>query len=186
MVLQRNKYIMKLAIIILSLLMYGTRSCYRSQNNYNYKVWGYKPVYSNDAQLKMVSYDTPHAVKKAGKIYVYGNYILQNEIGEGIHVIDNSNPATAKRIGFIKMIGSNEISVRNNILYTNSYRDIVAINISSLTQPIEISRTTNAFNVGGFLPEPPENGYYECVDLSKGVVTGWVKDSINQYSCYKY
>lgn len=179
----KETYMMKIAIIILTVLMYSTKSCY-TDNTYNAKVLGYKPLYSTDANLKLITYDTPHIVKNAGKIYVYGSYILQCEVGEGIHVINNANPANAKRIGFIKIIGANEISVRNNILYTNSYRDIVTIDINNITQPTEIGRTANAFNVSGYLPEPPERGYYECVDLTKGVVTGWVIDSVYYY-CYK-
>ena len=33
-------------------------------------------------------------------------------------------------------------------------------------------------------PTQPEKGYYECVELSKGIVIGWSKDSV-MYGCYK-
>jgi hypothetical protein len=165
--------------------MMGGRQCGKPGIDYNTKVFGYKPIYSNDASLKQVVADTAHPVKKAGKIYAYQNYLLQCEEGEGIHVIDNSNPAMAKRTSFIKVLGCNEISIKDNFLYTNSYRDLVTINISNINQPVETQRIANAFNAGsGYLPEPPEKGYYECVSLSKGMVVGWIKDSI-LFGCYK-
>lgn len=174
---------MKIGFIIIALLMYG-RSCTTSRveppsNSYNYKVFGYKPVYSLDSNLKKVAIDTPHIVKSAGKIYVYQKYILQCEVGEGIHIIDNSVPSAAKRIHFIKVLGANEISIKDNFLYTNSFKDLVVINITNILQPKEVKRIAKAFSVRGYLPVPPVKTYYECVDLSKGVVVGWVKDSIN-------
>ena len=176
---------MKLLIISLTIAMFGSRQCSNQGSRYNDKVLGQKPIYSNDASLKQIVADTARNVKNAGKIYAYQNYLLQCEVGEGIHIIDNTNAATAKRIAFIKVIGCNEISIKNNFLYTNSYKDLVTINISNINQPVETQRIANAFNVNGYLPEPPEKGYYECVNLSKGVVIGWSKDSISTYSCYK-
>jgi hypothetical protein len=172
---------MKIGIIIIALLMYG-RSCTTNRETspyYSYKVLGYKPVYSLDTNLKKVVIDTPHIVKNAGKIYVYQKYILQCEVGEGIHIIDNSVPSAAKRIHFIKVLGANEISIKDNFLYTNSFKDLVVINVSNILQPKEVKRIPNAFLVKGYLPVPPVKTLYECVDVSKGVVVGWVKDSIN-------
>jgi hypothetical protein len=63
---------------------------------------------------------------------------------------------------------------------------MVVINISNIQQPIETSRIKDAFLVKGFLPVPPENGYYECVDLKKGVVIGWEKDSVSYNGCYNF
>ena len=84
---------MKLGIIFLGMVMMGGKQCTKQPSNYNHKVLGYKPIYSNDASLKKVVSDTVRAGKNAGKIYAYQNYLLQCEVGEGIHVIDNSNPA---------------------------------------------------------------------------------------------
>lgn len=176
---------MKLAIFILSMAMVAGKNC-TNKGNENYKVMGYKPIYSNALSLKQVTIDTPHTVKKAGNIYAYQNYLLQCEVGEGIHIIDNSIPANAQRFAFIKVLGCNEISIKNNFLYTNSFNDMVVINISNIQQPNETSRIKDAFLVKGFLPVPPENGYYECVDLKKGVVIGWEKDSVSYNGCYNF
>ncbi len=148
------------------------------------KVWGNKPVYSQDTMLTKPKYEAARNVVSAGKIYAYNTYLMQCETGEGIHVIDNSNPATARRIGFIQLKGASEISIRNNFLYTNSYNDLVTVDLTNITLPVEVKRQKGVFQQHGFLPEPSEKGYYECVDIYKGIVIGWKKDSITAY-CYK-
>ena len=97
------------------------------------RVWGNKPVYDATANAKMISYSsTALPVSNPGNIYAKGNFLYQLEIGKGIHVIDNSIPAQASRIGFITVNGSSQISIKNNLLYTNSYDDLLVINIADL------------------------------------------------------
>jgi hypothetical protein len=184
---------MKIAKWLLLPLLLIMAGCWKfnvkpKPGNDNFKVMGYKPIYSTDPALKQIASDTPRPVKNAGKIYAWQNYLLQCEVGEGIHIIDKSVPANARRVSFIRVIGANDISIKDGFLYTNSYKDVVVINISNINQPTEVKRIPNAFNVSGYLPEPPiKRVAYECVDLSKGVVTGWVQDSVAYYqSCYNF
>ena len=44
-------------------------------------------------QQRLASEDATTPTKKAGKIYAYRNYVFQNELIEGIHIIDNADPA---------------------------------------------------------------------------------------------
>lgn len=174
--------------MFVTLLMSGKSCTFNDGTTLPYlqqKIFTYKPVYNLDLALKQISADTPHIVKKAGKIYAYKNYILQCEVGEDIHVIDNTNPSTASRVAFIKVLGANEISIKDNFLYTNSFKDLVVIDINNVLQQKETKRIANAFAVKGYLPAPPVKTSYECVDLTKGVVVGWVIDSVyaNCYNC---
>ena len=151
------------------------------------KVWGNKPVYGVDALTKKIVYlNIAQPVVTAGNIYVKGNYIFQVETGRGFHVIDNSNPATAKRIGFITMNGSSQISIKDNFLYTNSFDDLVVVDMTDITKPIEVKRIKGAFPEGRYtyyFAEPAESGYYECPRYDS-LVIGWRKDSIWS-ACYK-
>lgn len=151
------------------------------------KVWGNKPVYSTETEAKKVLYSsTPLPVINAGNIYVKGNYIFQLETGKGIHIIDNSVPANARRIGFLTMNGSSQISMKGNFLYTNSYDDLVVVDMSDLNNITEVKRVKGAFPEGRsyyYYVQPPDRGYYQCPRYDS-VVTRWVKDSINS-SCYK-
>jgi len=156
------------------------------------KVLGYKPVYSTDSSLLRVQTMGPQPVKSAGKIYVKDNLIFQSDIGYGIHVIDNTNPATASRIGFISLLGNSEMSVKGNYMYANSFSDLVVIDIGDWQNVTEVKRIYKAFSQGSavgfytFIPLPEHNVYYECPDYYyySGIQTGWVKDSVSTNSCY--
>ncbi len=154
------------------------------------KVFGYKPVYTTDSSILRITADTARAVKNAGKIYVIGNLILQNEIGAGVHVLDKTIPSQIKNIGFITIKGNTEISIKEGFLYANSFADLVVINITNWRQPAEVKRIKNAFAQGNnqpgfynFIPLPEHNVYWDCTSTRAGFQTGWVKDSIYD-NCY--
>jgi hypothetical protein len=133
---------------------------------------------------------TPQPVQHPGKIYVKGTLIFQNELGKGIHVIDNTDPATAKRIGYISLLGNTEMSIKENYLYANSFTDLVIIDVSDWRNPVEVKRIKKAFIQGMtasayyFIPLPEHGVRYECPNYFTGILTGWVKDSVYSYSCY--
>ncbi len=153
------------------------------------KRWAWKPIYSLDTSYRMISYTDARPVEHAGKIYVKDNLIYQCEVGSGIHITDDTNPASAKRIGFIKVPGCEEISIKGNILYTNNYYDLISIDLSSPTHPQITSRTKDAFFSGSGQPhtweQPADTGYYQCPNIySDSVIVKWVKDSVVAY-CIK-
>ena len=85
-----------------------------------------------------------------GKIYTRGNYLFINEIKEGIHVVDNSDPSNPKFISFINIPGNGDIAVRNNILYADSYSDLVSLDITDPANAKEVGRVQNVFQFGQF------------------------------------
>lgn len=154
------------------------------------KVWGQKPVYTADTSYRTIAYiPTALPVVNAGKIYVKDNLIYQCETGKGIHIIDNTNSANAKRIAFLSVKGSEEISIKGNLLYTNNYYDLVTIDISDPKKSRIVARNKNAFYTSSSQPhtweQPEAPGYYECPRFyNDSVISGWVQDSI-YFSCYK-
>jgi len=158
------------------------------------KVWGYKPVFTTDTTLLKVQSESPRPMKNPGKIYVRGNLIFQNDIGYGIHVIDNSIPSQARPIGFIRVNGSSEISIKDNNMYVNSFNSLVVLNVSDWQNVTVVKRIPNAFQQGlsavGFhyyyIPPPEHKVYYDCslMDYQLGKIqSGWVRDSVYNY-CY--
>lgn len=151
------------------------------------KVWGSKPVYAAVNTAKQISYSAQkQPVTQAGNIYAFGNYIFQVDVGRGIHVIDNTVPAQAERIGFITVNGCAQLSIKGSYLYTNSIADLVTLDISDPAHVHEVSRVAGAFPEFQYnypLVQPEETGYYTC-PIYDSVVVGWVKDSIYA-SCYK-
>ncbi|MBC7889430.1 MAG: hypothetical protein H7Z13_16250 [Ferruginibacter sp.] len=151
------------------------------------KVWGSKPVYAAENIAKQIIYTAQkQPLKKAGNIYAFGKFIFQIDVGRGIHVIDNADPAKADRIGFITVNGCEQISIRGAYLYANSFADLVTLDIANPANLREVSRIPNAFPQFRFnypFVQPEEKGYFTC-PRTDSVVIGWVKDSI--YSdCYK-
>ncbi|MCF2445152.1 hypothetical protein L0657_14385 [Dyadobacter sp. CY345] len=89
-----------------------------------------------------------------GKIYVKDNCLYINEIKEGIHVIDNSDPSNPKQLSFINIPGNGDIAIRGNILYADSYSDLVSIDVRDPGNAYEVGRRKNVFSYGQFNGEP--------------------------------
>jgi hypothetical protein len=168
-------------------------SCWKVRNNYvgepipQQIVWGSRPIYATETTAKLIAYiPKKQPLQQAGNIYAFRNYIFQIDVGRGIHIIDNSVPAKADRIGFITMNGCEQISIKGNYLYTNSYADLVTLDMADPMNLKVVSRIPGAFPEFAFnypLIQPVESGYYTC-PRTDSIVVGWVKDSINA-SCYK-
>lgn len=166
-------------------------SCWGYRSKPLKKVLGYKPIYSTDTNLLRVSFDSARPVKNAGKIYAIGNYVLQNDIGYGIHVFDRSALPDLKSVGFLTIRGNSEFSIKDGYLYANSFQNLLVINISDWKKPTQISKIKYAFEQGAqlsatlFIPPPEHKVYYDCsgLDYTDKIQTGWVKDSVFA-NCY--
>lgn len=128
----------------------------------------YQPVYSTSAQIKAaVALETPREMSQIGKIYFKDGYLFINEIGEGIHIIDNRVPANPKILSFLKIPGNYDLAIRGNTLYADSYVDLVAFDVSDLSAIKEVNRIERLFN------NYTTMGYLVGSDL--GVLTDWQK-----------
>lgn len=95
----------------------------------------FEPVYATSAEIRANIKSGPaHAIKTPGKLFIIGNYIFLNELNEGIHIINNSNPAAPVNEHFIAIPGNLDIAVKGNILYADLYTDLLALNISNPNQ----------------------------------------------------
>lgn len=130
------------------------------------------PVYMpfNEFRSSFAKGDTCE-ITTPGKIYFKDGYLFVNEYGKGIHVIDNSDPANPEKIAFYKILGNVDMAIRGNILYADSYIDLLAIDISDLENPREVGRLENIFPE--VVPEGDVWYAYAMVDRSKGVIIDW-------------
>lgn len=145
-------------------------------NIYSYKL--YKPVYMGYDELRNAVKSMPaQQLINTGKIYYKAPYLFLSETDKGIHVIDNSDPSSPVVVSFINVPGSVDIAVKDNILYTDSYTDLVALDISD---PLSVKEVTRIIDV--FPNRIYTNGW--VADPTKGVVTGWnVIDTSIEQSC---
>jgi len=152
------------ALIGLSLVF---QSCHdQCEDRYSYSY--YEPVYTPLSVIRSsIAVDEPRPITGVGKIYFKDGYLFVNEPGQGIHVIDNHDPQNPLRKHFITIPGNFDMAIRNNILYADSYIDLVALDISNPDQVVEVSRLENIFSQYNSM------GFY--VDTQKGLVTEWAE-----------
>ncbi len=144
------------------------------------------PVYmSYDDLRKAIKTTEATELVNPGKIYFKDGYIFINEEMKGIHIIDNRNPENPQNLRFIEIPGNIDIAVKNNILYADSYIDMIAIDISDISNPKEVKRVTDIFP---YMTPPPtdEKLRIGAIDKEKGVVIDWEIKKVRQEVDYYY
>src|SRR4030095_2039610 len=105
----------------------------------------FTPVFKTFNEVRAsIKSDNAEQISHPGKIYVLGNYIFMNEIGKGVHIIDNSNPASPVNKAFINIPGNEDIAVKGNTLYADCFTDLMVIDISD---PSNVSLKTYVPNM---------------------------------------
>ena len=149
-------------------------------------VEGYRPIYASDSDNE-VQLQGSRSIDNPGQIYVKGNLLLINEIGEGLHIIDNSDVSSPVNRGFLKVRGSENMALRDGILYINQFNSLLVIDVNNIQNFSVVATHESVLDNSPYeLPVPPASGYYfECVDPSKGQVIGWQLTTINSPRCYR-
>lgn len=157
-----------------------------------------RPIIQDAVSFKAeaVSVTEPVPIVSSGKIYAYGKYIFVNDVNQGFHVIDNQDPSNPENIAFIKLEGNNDISIKNNKIYADSYGDLVIFDISDINNISISSRIVNAiYNTDVWMvnTEFPQADFYEYgdIDYDRDIVIGWevnterrsVKEYESRYGC---
>ena len=145
-------------------------------------VEGYKPIY-RPATEAPGSFLAAREVVDPGKIYVINEYLLVVDRGLGVHVFDNTDSENPQAIGFLDIPGNNDVAVRNNILYADQGKNLIAIDINDLSQPKLATVIEDVFSMADQYP-PVSGFYYECPDPSKGVLIGWELAILEKPKCY--
>ncbi|MFQ3213748.1 MAG: hypothetical protein ACI9C9_001278 [Marivirga sp.] len=177
-----KKYGLLFGLIFSSLFL---SSCDDWNNVPNFDVQqieGYRPVYANDQEMQVTT-TAARPIQDAGKIYVIEEYLLVVEPLVGIHLFNNSDPKNPAAIGFLQIAGSNDVAIRDNILYADRGSDLLAIDIGNLNAIRVVSAIKNVFPFAQQYPQV-SGTYYECPDPAKGVVVAWEKVTLTQPKCY--
>ncbi|MBK6543734.1 MAG: hypothetical protein IPG12_00385 [Saprospiraceae bacterium] len=141
-----KRFILKTTGILFAFSLIFT-SCLKDDCSLKRTFYRYDPIYKSLSQirsgLKLVD---EKDLKVPGKIYIYGTLLLINEIKEGIHIFNNENPDNPIKLNFISIPGNVDLSVRNGILYADSYVDLLSININDPENPTLLCRTENVYS----------------------------------------
>lgn len=162
-------------------------SCRQFTEQRDVKGYGYVPIYAAKNSITNFNYGVARNTENAGKIYAYGNYIFQNEVAIGVHIIDNKNKQNPHKIGFLSIPYNYEIAIKDSFLYANSLTDLVVVDIRNPSNPTIVNKINGVFPAQQFSDKYPneQNVYFECVDTTKGVVVGWKKQKNITFNCYK-
>ncbi len=147
----------------------------------NITIAGYIPIYGTQASSAIRLLD-PQTLKNPGKIYLYGKYLLINEVNKGIHIYDNEDPTQPLPVGFAELIGNTNMAIRNDILYADYMGSLVALKTNDFANLVEQGRLHISNWMLGV--PPPSGNHFECVDASKGLVVGWKKQVLKNPDCY--
>ncbi len=139
---------MKKLLLCFSLLLF-LQSCWYTNDDDDYPGMrsGYEPITQsrNDFE-KSISILGERPVINSGKIYVKDDLIYLNELGEGFHIIDNSDPTQPNPVAFLKIPLATDLAIRNNILYVHHAVDLVAFSYSLNSNTLNIvHRERNVF-----------------------------------------
>ena len=172
---------------MLSLILVGTLSRCTDQVEATMRYTKVTPVYETTEALRQaVSVMPARAIEGTGKIYSHDGYLFLNQPGEGIHIIDNTDPRQPRPISFVNIPGNFDLAAQGNILYADSYIDLLALDISDPQQVTVVKRVENVF--------PRYNSYGFYPDEERGIVTSWIEEEVvevyegdlNNYNPYGY
>lgn len=106
------------------------------------------PVYlqMSDVRARQMVIEPGKELENPGKIYLYGDFLLINEPLKGIHIFDNTNPASPINLNFIPIEGNVDLAVNNNMLYADNYVDLLVFDISNIRSIQQVERVENVFN----------------------------------------
>lgn len=132
----KNCFMKKLSTLLVLFLAFvvvgGMQGCIKDTFKTTYTYTMFTPVYKTKTEVRQnIKSNTPRTLQYPGKLYMFGSYIFLNELDKGIHVIDNSNPASPVKLAFIDIPGNRDLAVKGNILYADLYTDLVTLDISN-------------------------------------------------------
>ncbi|GGG42743.1 hypothetical protein [Bizionia arctica] len=131
----------------------------------------YEPILITRAEFESSIELLPaRTIVNSGKIYVKDTFLFINEVQEGFHIINNTNPENPENIGFLKVIGSSDMSIKQNSIYIDNASDLIALKFTDLFDAIEITKRIPNIFPNPFRASPDFQQYYYEDDL---IIIGW-------------
>lgn len=120
-----------LLIALLSLTALTFQSCLKDKCKSSITYTRIDPVYKTleEVHNTTIGMEAPKPLKLPGQINYYDDRMFVVETGEGIHVIENSDPSNPVNTAFISVPGATDLAIKDGYLYTNSYVDLLVVNL---------------------------------------------------------
>jgi hypothetical protein len=126
----------------------------------------YEPQVLTWSELRTsIAAEEPQEILNTGKIWLYNDYLLVGQPGDGIHIINNTNPSSPVITAFLPIPGNTDMAVKDGFLYVDSYTDLVIIDITNTNAASEVGRLENVY-------QAPE-AWTAHATQSEGIITGY-------------
>ena len=168
---------------ILIILTVGLIGCIEEISSNSEPVEGYIPVYGPLTSSE-IKFSSVRSIKSPGKIYSYGNLLFVNEKNLGIHIINNEIPSQPIVVGFMEILGNNDIAIRDDIMYADHMGNLVAIKLNDFNSMEKIGELPLSNWLLGV--PPPRNSHFQCINSDRGIVVGWKKETAINWECYAF
>lgn len=124
----------------------------------------YTPVFMDRSEMEeAVKIEAAQPLRNPGKIYLYSQYILVNEKYKGIHIIDNSNPASPQNKAFLHIDGCIDMAMKNEVLYADNAVDLIALKTSDNFTSVQVTE-----RIESIFPEiESPDGYWTSYTLNQ-------------------
>jgi len=151
----------------------------------DFTVEGLSPVYITVEIADSVMSLPPQPIEQLGKIYYKDNLIYVGERGQGVHIIDNTNPENPIPMSFIQIPGNKDILIVDNLMYADNYEDLLTIDISDIDDVKEINRVEGVYPPRSQAYPDFYTGYFECIDPAQGFVMRWEAATLTNPACQR-
>ncbi|MBD1428311.1 MULTISPECIES: LVIVD repeat-containing protein [Sphingobacterium] len=133
------------SFLFIGLAMSVLLGCDKVESNTYFKTR--LPVFEKMSVIRtqMTSVVEPQAIEQTGKIYIFKDYLFINEPMKGIHIFNNVNPSNPSAVAFLNIPGNVDMAVKDNVLYADSYVDLLAFDLSNPTKPTLLNRIEEVF-----------------------------------------
>lgn len=163
-------YLKLIFAAFVGVLLLSTASCTKDKCTTVVTYKKYTPIYKTldemDAEVHVLE---AREMKQTGKIFVYGDYLLINELREGVHIVDNSTPSNPVNVAFLEIAGNIDIAVKNNVLYADSYFDMLTFDMSNPSSPTLLDRIKWLYPTSKYRFDRTRNAY--VVGQTEEIVT---------------
>ncbi|HLP71892.1 MAG TPA: hypothetical protein VK155_03250 [Bacteroidales bacterium] len=160
-------------LLLLTLLYSCEDSSYREYR-------GNAPVYMTYEEFRQpITTESVRDLENPGKIYFKDNFIFIIEEFRGIHIYDNANPSSPQKISFVKVPGIADMVISGNILYADSFMDLVVLDVQN---PDNIQEKGRLKDIFPYVTPPLADSKLPAgyVDREKGVVASWEVKTIKE------
>jgi LVIVD repeat len=168
-------------LFVLFFLLCLLLSCDKQELDF-YSGTGKKPVYVPLSALNDIHSESPRAIEQSGTIFLQDTLLFVLEQGQGIHVFNIKDSLNTINLTFFNIPAITDFVISGNLLYADSWKDLVVVDISNLQEIKETDRITDVISPA--LYPLLYNGIFECVDESKGAVIGWKDASLENVKCF--